>query len=263
MIGKSIQLSGSQTKSLNVKINPELTGWVISPNVSMSYVVHELGEINGVVGRKYISEGVVNVEGRVINNEFNITLNEVQGYLVNNIPKIIGKTQIDLVFILTANKLQEQPVVQQFLFKDYYTLPSQSQVPVANIPVSQTALTFPPQKISINTIGESQTLGENGLNGLSYYNIKKPAGGYITLQLSTENPFDSEKVVSYEILNAVTYDVVTSTLSKGETTSYTNVIETNNLGAFRLRVTYRTYGFTAPINGEVLIQSILSDVFTL
>jgi hypothetical protein len=260
MIGTAIQLNESKTQSLNVKINPQSTGYVLSSTPEMKYVVYELEEVNGKVTRKYISQSVIGVDGQVANNEFNVTLNEVESYLINNIPKIEGKTQIDIVFIFKAFKGQTEPVVQQFPFKVWYTLPNQSQVPVDNIPTNQTLPTFPPQKIAFINLGESPNLQGNGG---SYYNIKKPAGGYITLQLTTEKPFADRNVESIKVLNATTYDIVSYSGSGGSPTNYTNEITVSGLGSFRLQVLYRPYGFTSPINGEVLTQTIISDVFTL
>jgi len=260
MIGTAVQLNASKTQSLNVKINPQATGWVLSPNADMSYTVYQLEEVDNVVTRKYISKSTNGVGGQVTNGEFNITLTEVESYFINDIPKIEGKTQIDIVFILKAYKGQEQPVTQQFPFKVWYTLPNQSQVPVDNIPTSQTALTFPPEKLSL--IRYTDYISLQG-SGWSYYNIKKPVGGYITYNFSTEKPFNEQNVVSSKILDANTYEVVNSSSSGGVSTGYTNEITINQLGSFRLQVQYRPYGFTSPINGQVLTQTILSDVFTL
>lgn len=260
MIGTAVQLNESKTQSLNVKINPQSTGYVLSPNPDMKYVVYELEEVNGVVNRKYISQSVIGVGGQVSNNEFNVNLTEVESYFINGIPKIEGKTQIDIVFILKAYKGQSEPVIQQFPFKVWYTSPTQSQVPVVNVPTTQTLPTFPPQKIGFINLGESPNLQGNGF---SYYNIKKPAGGYITLQLTTENPFKDQYVVSTKVLDANTYEIVNHSGSGGASTEYTNLFEINKLGSFRLQVQYIPYGYTSPVGGEVLTQTILSDVFTL
>lgn len=260
MIGTAVQLNDSKTQSLNVKINPQSTGYIMSPNPDMKYVVYELEEVNGVVRRKYISQSVIGVGGQVSNNEFNVTLNEVESYFITNIPKIEGKTQIDIVFILKAYKGETEPVVQQFPFRVWYTSTNQTQVPVDNIPTSQTLPTFPPQKIAFIKIGESPTLQGNGF---SYYNIKKPDGGYITFQLTTENPFEYQYVVNNRVLDAATYDNVNFSGSGGDSTQYTNLININKLGSFRLQVQYKPYGNTSPIGGEVLTQTILSEVFTL
>jgi len=246
MIGTAVQLNASKTQSLNVKINPQAAGYVLSPNPDMKYVVYELEEVNGKVTRKYISQNVIGVGGQVINGVFNITLTDVESYFINDIPKIEGKTQIDIVFILKAYKGQEQPVVQQFPFKVWYTLP-----------------TFPPQQIAFIKIGESTELQGNGW---SYYNIKKPAGGYITYNFTTDSqhPFEEQKVVlGSKILDASTYEVISYNGSGGPSTNYTNEITINKLGSFRLQVQYKPYGNTSPIGGEVLVQTIVSDVFTL
>jgi hypothetical protein len=232
----------------------------MSPNPDMKYVVYELEEVNGKVTRKYISQSVQGVGGQVSNNEFNITLTDVESYFINNIPKIEGKTQIDIVFILKAYKGQEQPVVQQFPFKVWYTLPNQPQVPVDNVPTSQTLPTFPPQQIAFIKIGESTELQGNGW---SYYNIKKPDGGYITYQLTTQEPFDEPKAINNRVLYAETYEIASYGGSGGASTQYTNLININKLGNFRLQVQYKPYGNTSPIGGEVLVQTIVSDVFTL
>ena len=260
MIGTEIQLNESKTQSLNVKINPQSTGYVLSPNPDMRYTVYELVEVNGKVSRKYISQSEISVGGQVLNNEFNVTLTEVESYFIDSIPKIEGKTQIDLVFILKAYKGVEQPVVQQFPFKVWYTAPGQTQVPVENVPTSQTLPTFPQQKLSLIKLFDSPNLqGE----GWSYYNIKKPAGGYITYNFITEKPFTTQNVVSTKILNATTYEIVNYSGIGGITTNYTNEITLNKLGSFRLQVEYRPYGTTSPIGGEILVQTIISDVFTL
>ena len=260
MIGTAVQLNASKTQSLNVKINSQLTGYIMSPNPDMKYVVYELEEVNGKVTRKYISQSVQGVGGQVSNNEFNITLTDVESYFINNIPKIEGKTQIDIVFILKAYKGQEQPVVQQFPFKVWYTLPNQPQVPVDNVPTSQTLPTFPPQKIAFIKIGESTELQGRGWD---YYNIKKPDGGYITYQLTTQEPFDEPKAINNRVLYAETYEIASYGGSGGAATQYTNLININKLGNFRLQVQYKPYGNTSPIGGEVLVQTIVSDVFTL
>ena len=260
MIGTAIQLNESKTQSLNVKINPQATGWVLAPNADMSYTVYELQEANNVVTRKLITKSLVGVNGEVTNGEFNITLTQVESYLIDSIPKIEGKTQIDLVFILKAYKGQEQPVIQQFPFRVWYTAPGQTQVPVENVPTSQTAPTFPEEKLSLIRLSDSPNLQGNGW---SYYNIKKPAGGYITYNFTTEKPFNEQNVVSSKILDANTYEVVNSGGSGGASTNYTNEITVNKLGSFRMQIQYRPYGFTSPTGGEILVQTILSDVFTL
>jgi hypothetical protein len=263
MIGTDVQLNASKTQSLTVKINPQSIGWVLSPSVDMSYTVYQLEEVNNVVTRKYISKNRIGVSGQVVNGVFNVTLTDVESYFINDIPKIEGKTQIDIVFILKAYKGQEQPVVQQFPFKVWYTLPNQNQVPISNVPTSQTLPTFPQLPLSLIRLTDSVNLqGE----GWSYYNIKKPAGGYITYNFTTDSqhPFKEQNVVlGSKILDASTYEIISYGGSGGPSTNYTNEITVQKIGSFRLQVQYKPYGDDKPNGGEVLTQTILSDVFTL
>ena len=263
MIGTDVQLNASKTQSLNVKINPQATGWVLSPSVDMSYTVYQLEEVNNVATRKYISKNRIGVSGQVVNGVFNVTLTDVESYFIDDIPKIEGKTQIDIVFILKAYKGQEQPVVQQFPFKVWYTLPNQNQVPISNVPTSQTLPTFPQLPLSLIRLTDSTNLQGQGF---SYYNIKKPAGGYITYNFTTDSqhPFKEQNVVlGSKILDAFTYEIISHSGSGGPSTSYTNEITINQLGSFRLQVQYKPYGDDKPNGGEILTQTILSDVFTL
>jgi len=75
--------------------------------------------------------------------------------------------------------------------------------------------------------------------------------------------FNEQNVASSKILDANTYEVINYGGSGGVSTNYTNEIIINKLGSFRLQVDYRPYGFTSPTGGEVLVQTILSNVFTL
>jgi hypothetical protein len=261
MIETAVQLNASKTQSLNVKINPELTDWVLGTTVDMNYQVYELQELNNQVTRKSISQSLLKLGGQVTNGEFNITLPQVESYLSNNIPKIEGKTQIDIVFGLLSYKGKESPVRQQFPFRLWYTLPNQNQVPLENVPVNQTLPTFPQQQLSIIKLPDSDAIrGE----GNSYYNIKKLAGGYIPFDftLPSGQIFNSQNISSINILDS-SYNNVSFGSVLGPDTKYTNEVTINSKGVFRFQIQYRPYGFTSPIGGEVLVQTVLSDTFTL
>ena len=261
MIETTVQLNASKTQSLNVKINPELTDWVLGTTVDMNYQVYELQELNNQVTRKSISQSSLKLGGQVTNGEFNITLPQVESYLSNNIPKIEGKTQIEIMFVLFSYKGKESPVIQQFPFRLWYTLPNQNQVPLENVPVNQTLPTFPQQQLSIIKLPDSDAIrGE----GNSYYNIKKLAGGYIPFDftLPSGQIFNSQNISSINILDS-SYNNVSFGSVLGPDTKYTNEVTINSKGVFRLQIQYRPYGFTSPIGGEVLVQTVLSDTFTL
>ena len=260
-IPTTIQLNESKTQSLNVKINPELSGWVIGANVDQNAQVYVLEESNNQVTRKKVTQKIQGVGGQVTNNEFNITLSEIESFYLDGVPRIEGKTQIDIIFTVYAYKGDESPVKQQFPFRIWYTLPNQSQVPVENIPVNQTLPTFPQQQLSIVRLPDSDTIqGE----GQTYYNIKKPSGGYITFNFTVPSgqSYQSQNKGSISILNS-NYDTVPFSSFGGSDTRYTNEMTINSKGVFRLQIKYYPYGFTSPIGGEVLEQIVVSDIFTL
>ncbi len=92
-IDTTIQLNESKTQSLNVKINPELSGWVIGATVDQNAQVYVLEESNNQVTRKKVTQKIQGVGGQVTNNEFNITLSEIESFYLDGVPRIEGKTQ--------------------------------------------------------------------------------------------------------------------------------------------------------------------------
>jgi hypothetical protein len=260
-IPTTIQLNESKTQSLNVKINPELSGWVIGANVDQNAQVYVLEESNNKVTRKKVTQKIQGVGGQVTNNEFNITLSEIESFYLDGVPRIEGKTQIDIIFTVYAYKGAESPVKRQFPFRIWYTLPNQSQVPVENIPVNQTLPTFPQQQLSIVRLPDSDTIQGDGQ---TYYNIKKPSGGYITFNFTVPSgqSYQSQNQGSISILNS-NYDTVPFSSFGGSNTRYTNEMTIKSKGVFRLQIKYYPYGFTPPNGGEVLEQIVVSDIFTL
>ena len=59
------------------------------------------------------------------------------------------------------------------------------------------------------------------------------------------------------------YDIVPFNSFGNSGTRYTNEMTINSKGVFRLQIKYYPYGFTSPIDGEVLEQTVVSDIFTL
>ena len=260
-IPTTIQLNESKTQSLNVKINTELSGWVIGTTVDQNAQVYVLEESNNKVTRKKVAQKIQGVGGQVTNNEFNITLSEIESFYLDGVPRIEGKTQIDIIFTVYAYKGAESPVKQQFPFRIWYTLPNQNQLPIENIPVNQTLPTFPQQQLSIVRLPDSDTIqGE----GQTYYNIKKPSGGYITFNFTVPSgqSYQSQNQGGISILDN-NYDSVPFNSFGSSSTRYTNEMTINSKGVFRLQIKYYPYGFTSPIGGEILEQIVVSDIFTL
>jgi hypothetical protein len=65
------------------------------------------------------------------------------------------------------------------------------------------------------------------------------------------------------IIDASTFSPVPNSMVAGVGTNYTNDVTVRSLGTFKLQIEYIPYGFTSPSNGEILRQTILSDIFTL
>ena len=49
----------------------------------------------------------------------------------------------------------------------------------------------------------------------------------------------------------------------GPSTNYTYVYDIKGKGEFRLVIKYRPYGFTSPVGGQVLVQTVTGPPFTL
>jgi hypothetical protein len=107
-------------------------------------------------------------------------------------------------------------------------------------------------------VGESDSLQGNGWQ---YFNIKKPAGGYITFKFDAPE-FSTANYGGKFIVN-LNNNLVSYSLGGGADTKYTNLVTVNDLGEFKLKIEYRPYGYTSPIGGQVLTQTVYSPIFTL
>ena len=120
--------------------------------------------------------------------------------------------------------------------------------------------TFPPKQLSITLADEEPTIQGNGPQ---FYNIKKPNGEYITFKFNTEDPFNSQWVGSTMFVkNGSTVPLASGCVS-GSDTRYTQSCTVSQLGVIRLVIEYYPYGFTSPVGGEVLKQTVTSSPFTL
>jgi hypothetical protein len=248
-------------ESLIVKINPQLNNWLLENRVQMNYIVKELQNVNGQVVSKVIKEGNKLISNLVTNNQFTITRNYIISNNLLTYTPILGKSQIDIVFILKAITSQQQPTEQQFAFKMYYTTEGQTIVPTENVPVGQTETTYPEEQLAIISQGYQDSLFGNGP---TYYNIVKPGGGYLTMQFTPPvgKQINQEWIVSTKIVNT-NLDILRFTSTNDSSTKYTNVLNVDGLGIFRLQIEYQPYGQQIPVNGTTLTQIVLSPSFTL
>jgi hypothetical protein len=197
----------------------------------------------------------------VTNNVFNITYSEVADILINKpiepfktLPIKNGQivTIQFVVHAIAADKVKyPKPVNQAFNF-NY----SRSRLGVTTSTTKKP--TFAEKPLSITLIGESDVLQGNGPE---YFNIKKPAGGYITYKFNAPE-FNVTNYANSTIVNLDGFPV-SSLSTSGNDTKETYVFNVDSLGAFKLMINYYPYGFTTPPNGEVLKQTVLSPPFTL
>jgi hypothetical protein len=246
------------TLNLSVTVNPNaavLNTWTLEDSVSMIVSVYDNTIVNNVRTQTLNRTVTTPILGYVSNNTFNITYNNVADILVNNpipefktVPVKDGQT-VNLKFTVTAvptDKVKNpQNVPQSFNFN--FT------------PTPSTTPTFPEQPLSIVLVGESPSLQGNGFQ---YYNIKKPDNsGYITFKFNAPN-FDLQNQGTVQYLNS-NGEIAAYSCLGGIDTKYTNECTLSGKGVFKLQIEYYPYGFTSPIGGQELKQTVTGPPFTL
>jgi hypothetical protein len=117
---------------------------------------------------------------------------------------------------------------------------------------------------TLTKVSETSSGRLPNFNGPDYYNIIKPAGGYITYQFSCTKLISKGAPEVYSIPNL---DKQNITITNNSNTRYTNVIEVNNIGEFQLAVDYTSEDFTflSPSTNrrEPINTSATSERFTL
>ena len=78
----------------------------------------------------------------------------------------------------------------------------------------------------------------------------------------TQEPFEVRKIYDFGIFDVATNERVGSSVG-GIDTNYTYEVTIGRAGQFRLEVRYLPYGWSYPRGGQLLIQTILSEIFTL
>ena len=246
------------TLSLNVKVNPNaaaLNTWTLEDRVSMIVSVYDNTIVNNVKTQTLNRTITTPILGYVSNNTFNITYNNVADILVNNpippfktVPVKDGQT-VNIKFTVTAvptDKVKNpQNVPQSFNFN--FT------------PTPSTTPTFPEQPLSITLVGESPSLQGNGFQ---YFNIEKPDNsGYITFKFNAPK-FEFQNYSNRYFIDSNGKDANYSA-EGGAGTNYTTVCSLSGKGVFKLVIEYYPYGFTSPIGGEILKQTVTGPPFTL
>jgi hypothetical protein len=165
--------------------------------------------------------------------------------------------------LLLASNYGIVPTVEaaKFLIGKSYTPPAPTPSPTPTPTASSVLATFPPQQITLRNLGSFPSLQGREW---SYFNIKKLNGGYLTFQLHTQETFDVQKIYDYTFVDAATNEpAYGANTSGGIDTNYTHETIIGRAGQFKLVVRYIPYGWTYPSGGQLLIQTITSDTFTL
>jgi len=262
---------GSNTQ-LTVQVNPAAGAWKIDTQPTFNYKVIKV--VPGPDG-KYKGERVTTAVGSSLigfvsgdQQQFSIS----QAQMMEEMETHIDPDEMVNSNIFTSIELYVRPVdkvknpkdvIKTFNF-DLILTDRKIGESVTNTTTTTTtttttvAKTFAPKAISIIKIGEFDSIQGDGWQ---YFNIKKPSGGYITFKF--EAPEFNVKYYGEQIIVNLNNDVVTNGMTGGADTKYTNIVTVNSLGEFKLKISYLPYGYTSPIGGEVLTQTVYSPIFTL
>jgi hypothetical protein len=258
---------GSSTQ-LTVQVGPDAGNWKIDTQPEFNYKVIQV--IPGPDG-KYKGQTITTVSGsRLIGyvsaNQQQFSINRTQ--MLDELRKNLDPDELENSKIYTSVELYVRPtdkiknpqdVIQTYNFNLFLTDRNVGEpISTTTTTTNTTGRTFAEKSISIIKVGEYDSLQGDGWQ---YFNVKKPTGGYITFkfdvpEFSTAN-YGSKYVVD------LNNDLVSYSSGGGNDTKYTNVVTVNSLGSFKLKVEYRPYGYTSPIGGQVLTQTVYSPIFTL
>ena len=237
---------------LVVKVAPNNGVWTISDQPDFSYKVSTFKKVNNqeveevedkITDRlvNNISQGVIYVTADKQTfqvNRQNLINYEFDDIIKDDYPN--QKLKFDIQFQLQANQVNPYKVER---FNYNYTL----IVPGPQTTTTQGALQEPG---SLVLVSDTSSGGLPNFSGEEYYNIKKPAGGYLTFKftcpgLKTKN----DPVVRV----AGTSTKKTISVEESPNTKYTNLITVDGIGALVLSVSYTSSLYE--VNGRALAAS--------
>jgi hypothetical protein len=228
------------TDKLTVSVNPNAGTWDIKKFVKMTVSVFDRKVVNNNTTQTLKTTVETTLSNYVVNNIFTITHDNIKTLLFDTPIVPFNKTPIkpdevvSIQFVITADAVDKvkypQPTIQSFNFV--------YNKPVTDSPLSPAALlasVLNAQPGSLIKVGETFSGGLPDYNGTSYYNVKKPAGGYITFRFVCPNLLT---IKSPNVVAIPSLDDTTIVITNGTDTKYTNVIEVKNIGAFQMSVDY-------------------------
>jgi hypothetical protein len=172
------------TDKLTVSVNPSVGAWNIKNEVKMSVSIYELKAANNNITEVLKTTTEIATFTYVVNNIFTVTHQDIKTILFDNPVSPFNTTPINpgeivsIQFVITADAVDTvkypKPTVQSFNFV-YNKL-------VADSPVTTIFEVTPPG--SLVKVYESNDVNLPNYSGPDYYNIIKPAGGYITFKFN-------------------------------------------------------------------------------
>jgi hypothetical protein len=224
----------NQTKSLIggdeeliVKVKPDVGVWKIDTQPTISYVVYTVGlGTNNTISRNKVEEADnVIIEGFVSQDQQTFTCTK-QNLIDAEFESVLdiykdSNVQIEVSITLVAipdDKEKNPTYVRR------------------NIPFKINVQSTETKGKGRLTLVSNTNSGElPNLNGDSYYNIVKPNGGYYTYQFTPLTEITKSEIEVYRVPEL---DKLTTTITNGPSTKYTNLIQLSALGTFQLGVRY-------------------------
>jgi hypothetical protein len=234
---------GEVTKKLTVNVGSGIGVWNIENAVKMTVSTFDVTTTNNRTVQTLKTTIETTISNYVVNNVFTITNENVKSMLFDNpIPpfdtkKISVGQVVTIQFVIKANAVDKvkYPQTTEQSFNFYYNKPVTSSSLTGLSPAELLGKILENQPGSLVKVGESNNVDLPNYSGPSYYNIKKPAGGYITYRFVCPKLLTTQSPTVTEITNL---NDATITITNTPGTKYTNVIEVKNLGTFQLGVRY-------------------------
>ena len=256
--GNTLSNPNGSTSALTVSVNPNAAStntWTIQQNVKMIISVYDNNVVNNVKTETLNRTVETTTSSYVSSNTFTVTYANVQSMLITNpinefkTTPVTSTQTVKIKFELTAvptDKTKNPQNVQQTFNFTF-------------IPTPSTTPTFPEVALSITLVGESPSLQGDGPE---YFNVKKPDNsGYITFRFNAPD-FQEKNYGSTRFIDS-SGESASFGGSGGAGTNYTIVCTLSGKGVFKLQKDYYPYGFTSPIGGQILKQTVTGPPFTL
>jgi hypothetical protein len=224
----------NQTKSpiggdeeLVVKVKPDVGVWKIDTQPTISYTVYTvgLGANNAITRNEVERADNVRIVGFVSQDQQTFTCTkqnlieaEFEGVLdIYKDSNVQIEVLITLVAIPEDKEKNSTYTGRNILFK-------------INVESIETK-----GKGRLTLVSNTNSGGLPNLNGDSYYNIIKPNGGYYTYQFT---PLTEITKTEIEVYRVPELNKLTTIITNGPDTKYTNLIQLSALGTFQLGVKY-------------------------